>query len=119
MRLRHSLLVIPVLALLALGCGPRHCTSHHGEPCQGGKPGIAMMMHGCGPESCAYQSRCFSSGAVRANDGVCQACSGGKWVNAEGCHHHDCCEHGCGGKMGKKSTPCMHGGEGGGGKHSH
>jgi hypothetical protein len=65
MRLRHSLLVIPVLALLALGCGPRHCTSHHGEPCQGGKPGMAMMMHGCGPESCAYQSRCARAGPSR------------------------------------------------------
>ncbi len=85
MRLRHSLLVIPVLALLALGCGPRHCMSHHGEPCQGGKPGMAMMMHDCGPESCTYSSSCFSGGAVRANDGVCQACSGGKWVSAEGC----------------------------------
>lgn len=124
MRLKHSLIIIPVLALLAMGCGPRRpCMSHHGEPCHGGGPAMGMA-HGCGPDSCTYRSRCYSNGAVQGNDGVCQACSGGKWVSAEGCHQHGCCEHGCGmmggdGKRGKKSMPCMHGGEGGGGKRQH
>ena len=103
MRLGHSLLVIPVLALLALGCGPRHCMSHHGEPCRGGKAGMAMMMHDCGPESCTYGNKCYSGGAVSSNDGVCQACSAGKWVARErmcpstpGCSHEHgpCHEHG-------------------------
>lgn len=121
MRLSKMLIVVPVLALLAMGCAPRRPCPYGGP--HGGKPGMGMMMHGCGPESCAYKSRCFSSGAVQSNDGVCQACSGGKWVEASGCaDHHGCGHPGCGhhgcygggGRKGMKSAPCdhpcMHGG---------
>jgi hypothetical protein len=82
--------------------------SHPGEPCHGGMAAMATA-HGCGPESCTYKSLCFSSGAVRSNDGVCQACSGGKWASATGCSE---CGKSCGdcGMMGKKSGPCHHGG---------
>jgi hypothetical protein len=61
------------------------------------------MMHGCGPDACVYRSRCFSSGAVRSDDGVCQACDGGKWVSATGCSEYS-------GTMpcGKKAPPCAH-----------
>jgi hypothetical protein len=71
------------------------------------------MMHGCGPESCVYKSHCFSSGAVRSNDGVCQACSGGKWVATTGCSEHGMCGdcHDCGKHKGGKPGPC-HGGDG-------
>lgn len=116
MRLSKALIVLPVLALLGMGCAPRHhpCMGPHGESCPG-KPG--MMMYGCGPDACLYKSRCFSSGAVVSNDGVCQACTSGKWVQASGCEeHHGCCgDHGCcGGKCGMKDGdhPCMHGGPG-------
>lgn len=70
-----------------------------------------MMMHGCGPDSCTYGSRCFSSGAVRSNDGACQECNGGRWVASSGCHE-GCggCHEGCGmmhhGKKGE--MPCEH-----------
>jgi len=111
MRLLKSLVMIPALALLAMSCAPRHpCMSPHGAPCKGGVAAMAMA-HGCGPESCTYKNGCFSNGAVRSNDGVCQACSGGKWVDATGCS--TCGQH-CGncpammGKMGKKSGPCPH-----------
>jgi hypothetical protein len=110
MRLLKSLVMIPALALLAMSCGPRHpCMSPHGAPCKAGMAAMAMA-HGCGPESCTYQSRCFSSGAVRSNDGVCQSCSGGKWVEATGCSACGKCSD-CGGMMGKmdkKSGPCRH-----------
>lgn len=107
MRLSKTLMVVPVLALLALGCGPHQ---HHmgGPPCG---HGAHMMMGACGPESCVYKSRCFSSGAVQSNDGVCQACNGGKWVEASGCtdhRHGSCCGHG--GCPGGKDCPMMKGG---------
>ena len=82
---------LPALALLAVACAP--CHRHHG----------GMMMGGCGPGSCGYKSECFSDGAARSNDGVCQACSGGKWVPATGCREHE--HHECGMKGGK-SAPC-------------
>lgn len=114
MRMLKLMIVIPALVLMAASCGPRRpCMSHHGEPCHGGGKGMAMS-GGCGPESCTYRSRCFSSGAVNTNGGVCQACSGGKWVEASGCSepcggdHCQKCDHG--GKKGKKSEPCHHGG---------
>ena len=51
--------------------------------------------------------------SINTSGGVCQACSGGKWVSATGCHE---CTMGCNdcgmmGKMkGKKPGPCHHGG---------
>jgi len=119
MRLAKTSIVISAFALLMLGCAPCHM-HHHG-------PGMddhhAWM--GCGPDACLYGSRCFSSGAVRSNNGVCQGCSGGKWVAATGCAEHAGCCHmggggdgkgkgGCCGKMGDKSSPC-----GGGDKAAH
>jgi len=97
MRMSTLRMLIPVLALVAVACAPHH---HHPWVHDG-----MGMPHGCGPEACSYRSKCFSSGAIRSNDGVCQACTGGKWVAATGCsecgcHHHDC---GGGGKM-----PCDH-----------
>jgi hypothetical protein len=110
MRLGLGSIVIPALALLMLGCGPH--MHHHGDPWMDGHHG---GWHGCGPEACFYGSHCFSGGAVRSNDGVCQSCSGGKWVAASGCEEHSgchmcgghCggCDH-CGGKTGDKSGPC-------------
>jgi len=114
MRLSKSMLLIPVLALTVMACGPRRPCMGHGEPCKGGPGMHAMAMpHGCGPESCFYQSHCFSSGAVRSNDGVCQACSGGKWVATTGCSEHGMCGdgHGCDKRKGGKPKPC-HGGDG-------
>lgn len=107
MRIR-SLLAVAAIALLAAACGP---PQHHG-PYHGG-PGHHEWSQGCGPGSCTYRGRCFSEGAARSSDGVCQACNGGRWVAAEGCRDHGCCEHGCGhhgcgmgkGKGGGK--PCM------------
>jgi hypothetical protein len=85
---------LPALALVALACAPCHRRpGPHG-------PGMAMA---CGRDACGYGSKCFSEGAVRANDGVCQACSAGKWVAATGCHDGAC--HQCGDKMGK-AAPC-------------
>jgi hypothetical protein len=95
MRIADHRLWLPALALVALACAPFHRHPGHG-------PGMAMA---CGHDACAYRSECFSDGAVRSNDGACQACSGGKWVAATGCH--ECACHGCGGKMGK-SAPCEH-----------
>jgi hypothetical protein len=62
------------------------------------------MGMGCGQNSCGYQSKCFSEGAARSNDGVCQACSGGKWVATTGCRDHGCDE--CCAKKGE--APCPH-----------
>lgn len=80
------------------------------------------MHHGAGQGACSYKSNFFSEGAVSFNDGVCQACSGGKWVPAEGCEpgakgcDHKGCDHSdCKGRKGKKSEPCHHGG----GDHAH
>ena len=114
MRFSKTLIVVPVLALLAMGCAPR-------RPCPFAGPHgkYGMMAHGCGPESCVYESHCFSSGALHSNDGVCQACNGGRWVEASGCtghHHHqaECCGHpGC---PGPGACPHMTGAKGGGGK---
>jgi hypothetical protein len=89
MRLTDSRLWIPALAFLAFACAPCHR-----------RPGPHGMGTACGPGSCAYMSQCFSEGATRSNDGVCQACSAGKWVAATGCQ-----EHHCGGKM-CASGPC-------------
>ena len=83
-----------VLAFVTFGCGPWH----HRRAC-----GMGMGM-GCPAGACRYKSECFSDGAMRSNDGVCQACSGGKWVPGTGCREHGC--HECGGKMGK--SPCDH-----------
>jgi hypothetical protein len=123
MRVVHSLILIPALALLVSACGPHHrrCGGPDGPPCRGGKH--AMMHHhgghGGGPGACMYKGKGFSEGAVHSNDGVCQACSGGRWVEAQGCDHHECgkgCDHDdCKGRKGKKSGPCHHGGGG----HSH
>lgn len=116
MRFGKLLLVLPLLALLATSCGPRrHCgAGGHDGPCKGGGPG-AMMTTACGADACLYGSQCFSSGAMRSNDGVCQECNAGKWTNATGCSApaHQCCAHGCGkGKGGKGGgkMPCMKGG---------
>ncbi len=99
MRILDPRVWLPALDVLAIACGPHHYP--------GGPHGHGMM-HGCGPDACGYRSECFSDGAVRSNDGVCQACSGGKWVTATGCH--ECACHECGeGKMGK---PCEHEGHG-------
>jgi hypothetical protein len=104
MRLVKSLLVIPVLALLVVSCAPRRsCPGGPGEPCGKTHKGMRMAHH-CGPDACSYHSKCFSDGAVHSNDGVCQACSTGKWVSASGCHEHS--HHDCPGKKGKKSGPC-------------
>ncbi len=113
MRTLYSLIAISALALVVTSCGPHHrrCGGPHGgPPCKDGKHAM-MHHHGGGHGACSYKSRFFSEGAVRSNDGVCQACSGGKWVAAEGCAA--CCDHGCGhcdgkGPKGKKSGPCHH-----------
>jgi hypothetical protein len=100
MRIVNPRVLLPALALFALACAPhRPCASHHGEPCGGHGPGMAMAAP-CGTDACTYGSRCFSSGAVRSNDGACQECSAGKWVSATGCS--EC------GKMGKTPGPCDH-----------
>ena len=78
-------LLIPALALVAVACAP--CHRHPGPP-YGHGMGMA-----CGHDTCTYKSMCFSDGAVRANDGVCQACAGGKWVAATGCRESPC--HSC------------------------
>ncbi|MCC6765172.1 MAG: hypothetical protein IT293_10955 [Deltaproteobacteria bacterium] len=102
MRLSKTLIVVPVLALLAMGCAPHR----HGRP--GCPLGAASA---CAADGCVYKSRCFSNGAVRSNDGVCQSCNGGRWVEASGCkdhHGHDgCCGHpGC---SGPKDCPLLKG----------
>ena len=122
MRIR-SLFVVSILALVAAACAPRHPYGpHHGGPGWEGHHGY--MSPGCGPGSCTYKSGCFSEGAAHSNDGVCQACNGGRWVPAEGCSEHHCggcCGHGgcmeghggCMDKKGKGDMPCMqkrHGG---------
>jgi hypothetical protein len=95
MRIADPRVWLPALALVALACAP--CHRPPGPP---HGPGMAMA---CGPDACAYKSKCFSDGAIRSNDGVCQTCSGGRWVAATGCQQSAC--HECGGKMGK-SVPC-------------
>jgi hypothetical protein len=123
MRALHALIVIPALALVVASCGPHHRRGHGpdgGPPCKGGKHAM-MHHHGGGAGACSYKSNWFSEGAVRSNDGVCQACNGGKWVAADGCQEHDCgtgCDHhDCKGRKGKKSAPCHH--DGGGKSHPH
>jgi hypothetical protein len=107
MRLR-SLVAVAALALLASACGPHRPYGHHrGEPGRGGHHG--PMAHGCGPGSCVYKSHCFSEGAARSNDGICQACNAGRWVAADGCSEHACgmgkhCDMG----KGREKMPCMH-----------
>jgi uncharacterized protein DUF1496 len=91
MRIPASRFWLPALALVAFACGPH--TYHYG---------MAMK---CGPSACWYQGRCFSEGAVRSNDGVCQTCTAEKWTAATGCR--DCACHECGGRVGT-STPCPH-----------
>lgn len=114
MRLR-SLVAVAALALLAAACGPpRHHGPGHGGPgCDGSHH--EWMSQGCGTGSCTYRGHCFSEGAARSNDGVCQACNGGRWTAAEGCRDHGCCDRGgccgqggCKGKgKGKDKMPCM------------
>ncbi len=119
MQLTKTSIVISALALLMLGCAPGHM-HHHG-------PGMEdHHLMGCGPNTCLYGSRCYSNGAVRSNNGVCQGCNGGQWIAANGCTGdggcHMCGGDGkggcCGGKMGDKSTPCG-GDHKGGGKGPH
>jgi hypothetical protein len=97
MRITDHRLWLPALAFLALACAP--CHRRFGPY----GPGMAMA---CGHEACGYQSKCFSEGAIHSNDGVCQACTGGKWVPATGCQ--ECACHGCGSMMGRSSSPCEH-----------
>jgi len=95
MRIAVQHALVATLAFLAFACAP--CHRHPG-------PGHGGMMMGCGPGTCRYASKCFSEGAARSNDGVCQSCTGGKWVPATGCREvaaHDCCGMG-------KSAPCEH-----------
>jgi len=89
MRVADHRVWLPALALFAFACAP--CHRPHG------------MGMGSGGAACGYKSEWFSDGAVRSNDGVCQACNAGKWVAATGCREHTC--HECGGKTGK-SAPC-------------
>jgi hypothetical protein len=95
MRTFVSRLSLVALALVAFACAPAHRHPHAWNP------GMAMA---CGRDACAYRSKCFSEGAVRSNDGVCQACTGGKWTAATGCRETAC--HECG-EMGK-TAPCGH-----------
>lgn len=104
MRFVKPLIVIPAMALLMMSCAPRRPCPHGpggpGGPWKG-KAGMEMMHHGgCGPDSCHYKSKCFSTGAVQSHAGVCQECSGGKWVNASGCRE------GCDGMKHGKKKPC-------------
>ncbi len=124
MRIR-SLIVVSILALAAAACAPRHGYGpHHGGPDWEGHHGY-MSRGGCGTGACMYKNGCFSEGAAHSNDGVCQACNGGRWVPAEGCsEHHHCGDGGCGhgccmGKKGKGDMPCMqkHDGRRHGGDH--
>lgn len=95
MRIVNTRLWLPVLAFVAGACAMHR--PHHGH-----------MGMGCGADACGYQSKCFSEGAARSNDGVCQSCNGGKWVATTGCRDHDCHE-GCGKKG--DAAPCTHGSE--------
>ena len=109
-----SLILVSSLSVLAIACAP-----HHHHPYPAGEPWHGHHFAGpgaCEPEACAYGSRCFSSGAIRSNDGACQQCSGGKWVNTTGCSEHECGEM-CRGKMSKMSKPCE--GEHAGGRKRH
>jgi hypothetical protein len=100
MRIVNPRVLVAALALFALACAPRRpCMPPDGGPCGGRGPGMAMA-RSCGADSCTYGSRCFSSGAIRSNDGACQACSAGKWVDATGCGEP------CGKRGGK--SPCDH-----------
>ena len=114
MRALKYLIVIPALVLMVASCGPhRQHGWHHGDQYHGGG---GMMGHGCSQESCMYRSRCFSNGAVSSNDGVCQSCNGGRWVEAHGCRddgaHHCCAGMKCDGKKCPKGGPCcQHGGK--------
>ncbi len=108
MRVKTYVLV-SAIALLALSCAPhRPCVSAAGEPCHG-KRFAAAMGHACQPDGCAYESRCYSNGAIRANGGACQECSAGKWVSATGCAEYGCPMMGKGGcpMMGKGPCPMM------------
>ena len=105
MRALHALIVIPALALAVASCAHRH--HGPGDPHHRGAKHARMGHHG-GHGACSYKSNWFSEGAVRSNDGVCQSCSGGKWVAADGCQHDGCghCDHK--GMKGKRSGPCHH-----------
>ena len=98
----NTRILLPVLALFALSCAPHHpCWAPHGAPW--GVHAIAgSMAGGCGPEQCTYKSRCYSSGAIRSDDGACQECSSGKWVSATGCVERGGCP------MAGKPCPCPH-----------
>jgi hypothetical protein len=105
MRMTDPRLWLVPLTVLAFACAPCH------RPPRAWRPGMGMA---CGQDACTYRSKCFSEGAVRSNDGVCQACAGGKWTAASGCRESAC--HECGG-MGKPA-PCEHEhGHPGGGHH--
>jgi len=95
MRISDPRVLLPALALIVVACAP--CHRPPGPP----QHGMGMA---CGHDACVYQSRCYSDGAVRSDDGVCQACAAGKWVAATGCREHGH-EDGC--KMGK-GAPCGH-----------
>jgi hypothetical protein len=96
MRMADPRVWLPALAMFALACAPYHRPP--GSPPHG--PGMAMA---CGHTGCMYKSQCFSDGAIRSNDGVCQACSGGKWTAATGCRESTCGEHTA--KTGKSAPP--------------
>ena len=102
MRFPKMLIVVPVLALLALGCAPRRPGGPGGSQ---GRPPIAMAQS-CSTDGCVYKGRCFSNGAVSSNDGVCQACSNGRWVEASGCvDQGPCGAPGCWGHHGWGGGP--------------
>jgi hypothetical protein len=111
-----------VVLIAALSLLVSACTHHRGDRRPGNRGPDAMTMHdGGGPHGCSYKSRWFSEGAVRSNDGVCQACQAGRWVPTEGCRDYGCpaCPHcdgkGCshcdwkGTRAKKGSAPCPYG----------
>ena len=111
MRIVDPRLALAALALLAVACGPhRHGGPHHGMYGDGHHHNMA---EGCGAEGCVYRNRCFSNGAVSSNAGVCQQCSDGRWVSADGCRdgagsmgEKPCDHHDHHARMGEK--PCDH-----------
>jgi len=93
----HRLLILAV-ALVAFACAPCRARPDHPH----------HMGMACARDGCVYRSQCFSDGAVRGNDGVCQACTAGKWVAATGCRESPC--HACGEMMehGPSHRPAHH-----------
>jgi hypothetical protein len=100
-------LALAALVLVTTSCGPHR---RGGGPCGKGAPHWSMQA--CGPEACTYDDDCFSNGAMRSNAGVCQECSGGKWVTATGCTAGDsgkcpkCGQERCCAKGHRAKAPC-------------